>query len=89
MTTMDYDVKINMVVSQTSYTVDEAKELLEITNGDYVKIVMDYLKKDKGVDEPVVSKKQSINQCIYKHIRDKMNENMDVVIARMNGTQDN
>jgi hypothetical protein len=82
---MDIEVKQNIIVSQTSYTIEEAKELFENNNGDYIKIVLEYLKKDKPSVEPEPKKSSSINQEIYKHIRSKMNENMDEVISRMTG----
>jgi hypothetical protein len=77
-------VKENIIVSQTSYTIEEAKELLENNNGDYIKIILEYLKRDKPEVEDK-QKKPSINQEIYRHIRSKMNENMDEVISRMTG----
>ena len=86
---LDIEVKLNIILSQTSYTQEEAKELIDINNGDYIKIVIDYLKTGKEISEPVVTKTPSINQSIYRQIRNKMNENMDVVIARMSGTHDN
>jgi hypothetical protein len=82
---LDIEVKLNIIVSQTSYTIDEARELLETNTGDYIKIVIEYLKKDRENNNPIVTKTPSINQSIYRQIRNKMNENMDVVIARMSG----
>jgi hypothetical protein len=82
---LDIEVKQNIIVSQTSYTIEEAKELLENNNGDYIKIVLEYLKKDRPVVELEQKKSSSLNQSIYKHIRSKMNENMDEVISRMTG----
>jgi hypothetical protein len=82
---LDIEVKQNIIVSQTSYTIEEAKELLENNNGDYIKIVLEYLKKDRPVVEPEQKRSSSLNQSIYKHIRSKMNENMDEVISRMTG----
>jgi len=82
---LDIEVKRNIIISQTSYTVEEADELLTNNNGDYIKIVLDYLKKDRPVVEPIHKNQPSLNQNIYKHIRNKMNENMDEVIARMSG----
>lgn len=81
---LDIEVKQNIITSQTSYTLEEAQELLELNNGDYIKIVIEYLKKDKP-DNTKQPKQSSLNQTIYKHIRNKMNENMNVVISRMNG----
>jgi hypothetical protein len=82
---LDMEVKQNIIISQTSYTIEEAIELLKNNNGDYIKIVLDYLKKDKPVVEEVHKNQPSLNQSIYKHIRNKMNENMDEVISRMTG----
>ena len=81
---LDIEVKQNIITSQTSYTIEEAKELLENNNGDYIKIILDYLKKDKIIQDKQ-QKSTSLNQNIYKHIRNKMNENMDEVISRMTG----
>jgi hypothetical protein len=82
---MDIDTKQNIIVSQTSYTAEYARELLDNNNGDYVKIILEYLKKDARIVDMKETKQPSINQSIYKHIRNKMNENMDEVISRMNG----
>jgi hypothetical protein len=82
---MDIEVKQNIIISQTSYTEEEARKLLENNNGDYIKIILEYLKKDVPITEMKGIKQPSINQSIYKHIRNKMNENMDEVISRMNG----
>ena len=81
---LDIEVKQNIITSQTSYTIEQAKELLENNNGDYIKIILDYLKKDKIIQDKQ-QKSTSLNQTIYKHIRNKMNENMDEVISRMTG----
>jgi hypothetical protein len=82
---LDVEVKRNIITSQTSYTIEEANELLESNNGDYIKIVLDYLKKDRPIVETAHKHNPSLNQSIYKHIRNKMNENMDEVISRMTG----
>lgn len=85
---LDIEVKQNIIISQTSYTIEETKELLENNNGDYIKIILDYLKKDRPSFDTKQSKQISLNQSIFKHIRNKMNENMDEVISRMSGTID-
>jgi hypothetical protein len=75
---------IGVIVSQTNYSVDQATELWIKYNGDYIKVIKDYLNiRNTNNEQPKQVK--SINQEIYKHIRGKMNENMDVVISRMNG----
>jgi len=82
---LDIETKTNIIISQTSYTLEEAVELLGNNNGDHIKIILEYLKKD--IPDVVTKdiKPPSLNQCIYKHIRNKMNENMDEVISRMTG----
>jgi len=75
---------IGVIVSQTNYSMEEATELWIKNNGDYIRVIKDYLNiRNTNNEEPKQVK--SINQEIYKHIRGKMNENMDVVISRMNG----
>lgn len=77
---------INIIVSQTNYSMEKAGELWIETNGDYMKVIKDYLNiRQESDTEDKPKKIRSLNQEIYKHIRSKMNENMDVVISRMNG----
>jgi hypothetical protein len=82
----DETYKIRIIVSQTCYSETDAQELLESNNGDYIKIIKEYLKTDTKPNDNAIAIKPSINQEIYKQIRAKMNENMDVVIERMNGS---
>ena len=82
---LNIEMKQNIIISQTSYTTEEAKTLLENNNGNYMKIIRDYLRKDKPIVDIEEHKPLSLNQNIYKHIRRKMNENMDEVISRMSG----
>ena len=78
------DKYINIIVNQTNYSIERASELWVEYNGDYIQVIKDYLNiRHLGVVDTI--KKKSLNQQIYKHIRGKMNENMDVVISRMNG----
>jgi len=81
---MDKQQYINIIVNQTNYTEEQATELFIKYEGDYMSVIKDYLTGDCKKENKQKVKK-SINQEIYKHIRGKMNENMDVVIARMNG----
>jgi len=83
---LDMETKQNIIVSQTNYTIEQATELLENNNGDYKRVILEYLKKDTSpIEASQKCNKPSLNQTIYKHIRAKMNENMDEVISRMSG----
>ena len=64
------DEKIKIVLRQTNYTEEEAKEKLAIFYFDEIKCIKDYL----GIsDKPkVFEKKTSVNQQIYKELRNKM-----------------
>lgn len=87
---MDQQKYINIIVNQTNYSEERASELLLENDGDFMKVIKDYLNIcDTNNPKESVKPKKSLNQEIYKHIRGKMNENMDVVISRMNGTYDN
>ena len=82
----DKEKYINIIVNQTNYTKEEANELYLKYEGNYIQIIKDYLIEKDKTDYMIESKPtRSLNQEIYKHIRSKMNENMDVVISRMNG----
>ena len=69
---------INIIVNQTNYTYERANEMLLKYEGDYMSVIKDYLIGDCKKEIKPKTKK-SINQEIYKHIRGKMNENMDEI----------
>jgi len=75
---------IDIIINQTNYSRERALELWTEYNGHYIQVIKDYLNIRQS-DVVDTKKKKSINQEIYKHIRGKMNENMEVVISRMNG----
>lgn len=60
---------IQVVTRQTTLSYDEAKELLENNNYDYMKVIKESIgiKSKKDADEP-----KSVNQEIYKQIRGLM-----------------
>jgi len=67
----DIDKRVKMVVSQTTYSVEEANEKLKLFNYDYIKVIKDFMK--------IPEKKQSVgsvNQEIYKQIRHSLDESM-------------
>ena len=60
---------LNLVLSQTNYTEDEAKEKLELFNNDYMKVLKEYLRIPEQKE-----KINSVNQEIFKQMR----KNLDV-----------
>mgnify|MGYP001808536946 CR=1 FL=1 len=69
---------IEIVMRQTEYTYEEANQMLEEENNDYIKVIKravrkSFLKNDKSVNEKNVEVGvESINQSIYKNIRRMM-----------------
>jgi hypothetical protein len=63
----DIEKNVNLVISQTNYTREEAIEKLQLFNCDPMKVIRDYM----GIPDP--SQKQckvkSVNQEIFKQIR--------------------
>jgi hypothetical protein len=67
--TKQQQLLIEMVMRQTTYTFDEAKDKLENNDNNYVKVIKEAL----GISEPKKDNSvQSVNQHIYKEIRGMM-----------------
>jgi hypothetical protein len=66
---------ITIICNQTNYTQEEAKEKLELFKNDYMSVIKDFL------NIPMEKKKniESLNQEIYKQIRLKLNESIDII----------
>lgn len=62
--------KINLIIGQTAYTLEEAKQLLTACNNDEIAVIRNYL----GTDIPIPLNKtpESKNQLIYREIRNFM-----------------
>lgn len=56
---------MDIIVSQTNYTPEEASELLEKHNGDYMTVIRNYLGILPQKQKPIVS----VNQEIYRMLR--------------------
>jgi len=56
---------MDIIVSQTNYTPEEASELLEKHNGDYMTVIRNYLGVPPQKQKPIVS----VNQEIYRMLR--------------------
>lgn len=68
----DKEEKINIILRQTNYTYEEAdKKLLEYNN-DPILVIKNYF----GIKDKERKTEVSINQEIYKQLREKMNNSI-------------
>jgi ATP-dependent Lon protease len=67
----DIEKHVKMVMSQTTYTKEEATEKLRIFNYDYIKVIKDFMK----IPEKKIEVK-TVNQEIYKQIRHTLDDSM-------------
>lgn len=70
--TDDIKNKVEIILRQTDYTEDKAREKLRLFNYDYILVIKDFL----GIAEKKAPKIVSINQEIYKQLRYKMDSSM-------------
>ena len=66
------DEKAQIIMRQTDYTEDVAKEKLKMFNYDHLAVIKSYL----GVVEKKVEPVKSVNQEIYKQLRHRLDSNM-------------
>ncbi len=69
------DVKkhLNIVLTQTNYSEEEALNKLQLYNGDYMKVIREFM----GIpDKKPIAKAKSLNQEIYRQIRHKLDASM-------------
>jgi hypothetical protein len=64
------DRKIQIIVLQTDYTEEEARTKLSEFGQDHMKVIRSYL----GITEKKAPPIKSVNQEIYKQIRDRLRE---------------
>ena len=64
--------KINIIVRQTNYTYDEADKKLEEFNNDPILVIKNYF----GIKNKEIKSGPSLNQEIYKQLREKMNSSI-------------
>jgi hypothetical protein len=69
----EVDSNIQIVMRQTDYTYEEAKNHLEINNNNITEVIRLYLKPNI-CSLPSESKQLSMNQQIYKEIRTLMDQ---------------
>jgi hypothetical protein len=63
---------IQIILRQTDYTEEIAKEKLIENNGDHILVIKKYMGLDDKKQEPV----KSLNQEIYKQLRYKLDSSM-------------
>lgn len=69
----DLEKHLKTVMSQTNYTEEIAREKLKLFNGDYMRVIRDYM----GIPEKKEGQKvKSVNQEIFRQIRTKLDGSM-------------
>jgi hypothetical protein len=68
--------KVQMVLRQTNYTADKAKQKLEEFDYNEINVIKDYMGIDIKKQETNNKHSSSINQQIYKQIRTKLDGSM-------------
>lgn len=68
----DIKNKVEIILRQTDYTEEKAREKLLHFNYDYILVIKDFL----GIAEKKAPKIVSVNQEIYKQLRYKMDSSM-------------
>ena len=68
----EVDKYVKIVMTQTNYTEEEARQKLQLFNCDYMRVLKDYM----GIPEKKEVKAKSLNQEIYKQIRTKLDSSM-------------
>jgi hypothetical protein len=74
--TKEIDEKVQIVLRQTDYTADQAKEKLETFNYNEYNVIKDYMGINIKKQETNNKHSSSINQQIYKQIRIKLDGSM-------------
>jgi|LauGreStaDraftv2_3_1035109.scaffolds.fasta_scaffold140042_1 hypothetical protein len=72
MENLDLEEKINIILRQTNYTYEEAQYKLKENNNDHIQVIKKYI----GINDKKTTttcKPNSLNQEIYKQLREKMN----------------
>ena len=72
-TNTEQQTHIEVILRQTDYTIEQAREKLLEHNNDYMAVIRSYLKQGLISTNPI-AKPLSMNQQIYKEIRSLMDE---------------
>jgi adenylate kinase family enzyme len=68
----EFNEKLQIVLRQTDYTEEIAKQKLTDFNWDHLAVIRNYLAIPEKKTQPIVS----VNQEIYKQLRNRHNNNM-------------
>jgi hypothetical protein len=72
---MENNEQVDIIMRQTNYTYDNAKQKLKEYDNNVIEVIRDYMKPDnKPTTDKVVETKKSKNQQIYKEIRSMMDD---------------
>jgi exopolyphosphatase/pppGpp-phosphohydrolase len=71
--------KLDIIIRQTNYSLEVAREKLQENNGDHIKVIKEYF----GITEKKAPKVASVNQEIYRQLRKKLDTNMSDYRARV------
>jgi len=69
---MEPQEKVDLVIRQTGYTEEVAREKLLEYNNDHMRVIKDYL----GITEKKTPPLKSLNQEIYSQLRGKLNDSI-------------
>jgi hypothetical protein len=83
--TTDVNNKIQIILRQTDYSEDEAREKLKANNFDHILVIKSFL----GITEKKAPPIKSINQEIYKQLRQKLNTSIVSTDLQNNIKRDN
>jgi len=70
--TSSIDDKVQIILRQTDYTIEQAREKLKEHNFDEIATIKSYF----GITEKKEPQITSVNQAIYKQLRHKLDANM-------------
>jgi hypothetical protein len=68
------NTNIQIIMRQTDYTYEEAKNKLELYNNNIKEVIRSYLRPDISSQSPEIKPQLSMNQQIYKEIRGLMDD---------------
>ena len=81
--TSDVKTRVDIILRQTNYTEDEANQKLKQFNFNKIAVIKEYL----GITEKKALPINSVNQEIYKQMRNKLNSDMCDFIKRKNNSE--
>jgi len=83
--TSDINNKVQIILRQTDYSEDEAREKLNVNNFDHILVIKSFL----GITEKKAPPIKSINQEIYKQLRQQLSSSIVSIDIKNNTKEDN